>query len=87
MNTWWSICLQKLIFAIILLIVATLVSPDVMNIPSTLILVNCSIIYWFTCKVMLTHYSRVGTLRTSSFGQPLLITHITFATCFKLDLL
>ena len=37
--------------------------------------------------IELTHYLLVGTLRTSNFGQPLLITHITFATCFKLDLL
>ena len=42
-----------------------------------------------TCKFYqdLTQYLGVGASVTSNYGQPLLITHITFATCFKLDLL
>ena len=42
---------------------------------------------WLLTPLYLTQYLRLGTICTSSFGQPLLITHITFATCFKLDLL
>ena len=38
-------------------------------------------------KILLTHDLLVGTIGPTNYEQPLLITHITFATCFKLDLL
>ena len=53
LNTSFNTDSQKLTLEITLLIVAVFVSPEVKNTPSTLILLDCLIMYWLAWRVIL----------------------------------